>query len=413
MTERKNQNLKATRSLLKKGSLRGAFFFECFIETPKSVRVLNMKRREFLFQLPVGLLLAKACALGENHRTSPLRGEVYATGVLRANVPQYKSFQVIPDYSSYVIFFTPAGDARAAAVPFEVHSVVQNPRHKNLALLVPKWGQSLAIFDLERMEISQLTSVNESKRRFFGHAVWETNGEFFWVTERDDDKMYSLVCRWSKELGRDTEHLTNSDQAHEVQWTSEGQLLVANSGSREASTGLSWIDPKSGKVERFIDCRPKDGIRFVSHFYQLPSQGKVFGVGKNNRDKNESLLLSVDVGTGNVRPLPVPDWARPHFIGESLSIDFDEKRRQLVVTSVAGSGFQSLWDPEKEIFVGGSPGTGPRGVLRYQGEVFVTHNRDRIVSDVSNRHLLKNPFPSAGLDARLWEWGAHIGRLQL
>ncbi len=372
-----------------------------------------MKRREFLFHLPAGLILANACSFARTRNDSQLRGQVFVAGVIPAEVPKVKYFEVLPDAESYLVFFNAAGSVRRAGVPFEVHSVMHNPKQNNLALLVPKWGQSLAIFDLKRWETKQLISVRGEKRRFFGHAVWEDNGDFFWVTERDDLNRRSLVSRWSKDLRQDRGHLTNSDYAHEVQWTQEGQLLVANSGTPFASPGLSWINPTSGKVDRFIDCKSTEALRYIPHFIQLPSLGKVFGIGKNNQEKNESLLLSVEVGTGRVRALPVPEWARPQFRGESISIGFDEITKQLIVTSMGGDGFQTLWNPEKEEFIGGSSGMESRGVMCHRGEVFITCNRGRTIRGISNEPLIKEPFSASDLDPALWEWGSHIGRLYL
>jgi hypothetical protein len=141
--------------------------------------------------------------------------------------------------------------------------------------------------------------------------------------------------------------------------------------------------------------------------------GKIFGIGKNDQRTNESLLLAVHRADGRVRAIRPPAGAAELFRGESLSIEYDELRRQLAVTSVDRQGYFSLWDPEKEEFVSGIPGTGPRGVLTHRGAVYVTQNRGRSITGIAAGELVRAPFAAGGLDPRKWEWGAHVYRLAL
>jgi hypothetical protein len=318
-----------------------------------------MKRRDFLFQLPAGFLLAGACARVPASGRGRLAGEVFVTGVHGVDGAPATYGEVVPDSPSHLVFFTGAGELRTAPVPFDVHSVAQNPRYPNLLLLVPKRGRSIAIFDVARWAIRERAAVAGAGRRFMGHAVWETSGDHFWLTVEDEERRNSVIARWDRTLRPDADRSVSA-HAHEVQWSLEGLLLAANSGADGRGAALRWIDPRSGRVERVVDCASDSSRRFVAHFYQLPALGKVFAIGKNDPAKDESLVLAVDVARGRVRALPVPEDAREHFKGESLSINYDERRRLLAVSSVGGAGYISIWDPEKESFVRGVPGTAPR-----------------------------------------------------
>ncbi len=371
-----------------------------------------MNRRDFLFQLPAGLLLATACA--RTPLAAPLAGEVFVTGVLNANYVLPKYGEVVPDLGSFLLFFTATGQVRAAPVPFDVHSVTQNPRYPNLLLLVPKRGQSVAIFDVARWAVSDRASLAGTSRRFLGHAVWEASGEHFWLPIENDDRITSMVARWARTLREDDQRSLSNLQAHEIQWSPEGLLVVAGTGGDGTPTGLNWINPETAKVERYVDCGSAAGkLRYVGHFYQLPALGKIFAIGKNDMARDESLALVIDVAGNRIRALEVPEQDRELFKGESLSVNYDEHRREIVVTSIGGKGYVSIWDPKNETFVRSVRGISPRGALQHNGEVFVTQNRGRSIKSPALRELVKDPFEKGNLDRKTWVWGSHVDRLVL
>lgn len=346
-----------------------------------------------------------SCSRMQTNQAEPKAAE-FVTAWTPSLLYKFNHTQVTPDNPSYIVFLnTRDGITDFFEVPFEAHTVVQNPVRQHLFLLVPKWGKSLAIFDRRENKISSLL---KNDRRFFGHAVWDERGTGAYFSERDDQKNEGLIVYRNLSLQEKSHFFSGGDRPHDLQWDNQELLIVANAGSSSHKANLTWLNIHNGNILKSVDCSSNHRKRWISHFCQLPKTGKIIVTGMNDTETRESLFLKVDVPSLTTNKIELPEIYRNRFAGESLSITSNPDETMISLTSIEKGGLAIVWDIKSQKAVTIIEGEIPFGTFCDQNRFYFTSNMKKTVINDQKLPFSKNDIHKLSLPLSSWEWGKHI-----
>ncbi|MGE4132378.1 MAG: DUF1513 domain-containing protein [Bdellovibrionales bacterium] len=317
--------------------------------------------------------------------------------------------KIDPPLKSELVFFNPQSRRfEPFTVPFRVHTLVQNSARLSQLFLVPKWGQDLCEFDRAAGKVGRRIQCKDD-RRFFGHAVWDVEAEGFWVTEHDDKNFEGRLVLRGPDLKVKEDFSSFGAFPHELQFSTSGDLLVANSGNFDGEHGdraldrrvsnLSWVDRKTGRLKHQIPFSDVVGIAGASHFLQIPDSGEIF-VGTMSKTA-EQVTAAFRVKGDKVDRLTAEVKAKESFQGEIVSFAYSPEDRRVLWTQSKAHGVfsQSLdaLEPARLVYQRKS-----KGMIGINGHVFFTAGNERDLYSVENGAVLS-------LGRAPWRWGSRWG----
>lgn len=202
-------------------------------------------------------------------------------------------------------------------------------------------------------KISQFESIDN--RHFYGHGVYDTDGDFLYLTENDYEAQGTRgmigVYDVRNAYQRVGEYESGGIGPHQISLSADGVTLIVANGGIEThpesgrkkhnvasmKPSVSFIDRKTGSLMSNVELAPEYSTNSIRHM-AVSSNGSVYvALQQQSANVRSCLLASVPVQTKSLTKIPLPVEYEQLLAGYVGDICLDSSEQYLAFSSPYGN----------------------------------------------------------------------------